>query len=89
MLVRPGRCVPADAPDCVLQAVGVAKSLRTANAGRLASEPHMIAAAIGKAVRSAKPRTRYAVGGGAGLILLLKRVLSDRGFDRFIARTLR
>ena len=35
---------------------------------------------------TAKPRTRYVVGGGARSILFLNRVLPDRGFDRFIRR---
>ena len=70
------------------QARGMVRSFRAANDGRLASEPIVVAKAIGRAVQSRRPRTRYAVGGGAGPIILLRRVLGDRGFDRFIARTL-
>ena len=62
------------------------RALRGANSNRIASGPEVVAVAIGKAVRSPKPRTRYAVGGGARPILLLNRVLTDRGFDRFIGR---
>lgn len=70
------------------QARGMVRSFRAANDGRLASEPIVVARAIGRAVQSRRPRTRYAVGGGAGPIILLRRVLGDRGFDQFIARTL-
>jgi len=58
--------------------------LRGADQMRLASGPALVAEAIGKAVQSAKPRTRYVVGGGARGILLAERILPDRGFDRFI-----
>ncbi|TXN30047.1 oxidoreductase [Lacisediminihabitans profunda] len=70
------------------QARGIVRTFRTANDGRLASDPIVVAKAIGRAVQSRRPRTRYAVGGGAAPIILLRRVLGDRGFDRFIARTL-
>ena len=70
------------------QAAAIARSLRGANGQSLASDPQVVAAAIGKAVASSRPRTRYAVGGGAGFILFLQRVLPDRGFDRFIERAL-
>jgi hypothetical protein len=51
---------------------------------RMASGPEVVAEAVGKAVQSPKPRTRYIVGGGARGILLAEAVLPDRGFDRFI-----
>jgi short-subunit dehydrogenase len=70
------------------QAIGLAKNFRSANDGRLASDPSVVAKAIGTAVSKAKPRTRYAVGGGAPFILLMLRIMTDRGFDRFIGRTL-
>jgi hypothetical protein len=44
----------------------------------------VVAEAVAKAVQSAKPRTRYVVGGGARGILLAEAVLPDRGFDRLI-----
>lgn len=68
------------------QIMAMVRSLRGANSNRIASEPEVVAVAIGKAVRSRKPRTRYAVGGGARPILFLNAVLTDRGFDRFIRR---
>lgn len=64
----------------------LAANFRSINAGRLASDPLVIARTIGKAVTSRRPKTRYAVGGGAGLILFMKRILSDRAFDAFISR---
>jgi NAD(P)-dependent dehydrogenase (short-subunit alcohol dehydrogenase family) len=69
------------------QAQGLARTLRGANDARMTSDPDVVAAAITKAAGSARPRTRYGVGGGAPMILLVKRLLSDRMFDRFIRRT--
>ena len=51
--------------------------------------PEVVAEAIGKAVQLRRPRTRYAVGGGARSILLAQRLLTDRGFDRLIRLTYR
>jgi hypothetical protein len=34
-----------------------------------------------RAVQASKPRTRYAVGGGAKMLLFLRSLLSDRAFD--------
>ncbi|HEX7339311.1 MAG TPA: oxidoreductase [Rhodanobacteraceae bacterium] len=47
----------------------------------LASPPEVVAATIGKALRARHPRTRYATGGGARMILFMRRWLGDRGFD--------
>ena len=41
----------------------------------------VVSRTILQAVRTPKPKTRYATGGGANLILFLRRVLSNRGFD--------
>jgi short-subunit dehydrogenase len=56
---------------------------------RLASPPSVIADAIAKAVSSRRPRPRYAVGGGAKPVLLLRRTLSDRAFDAVVSRAFR
>jgi NAD(P)-dependent dehydrogenase (short-subunit alcohol dehydrogenase family) len=56
---------------------------------RLVSPPEVIANAVGRAVTARRPRTRYAVGGGARPILLVRRLLSDRAFDRFIVAMFR
>jgi NAD(P)-dependent dehydrogenase (short-subunit alcohol dehydrogenase family) len=66
------------------QAKTIGAALRAVDSSRLASGPEVVAEAIAKAVQSPKPRTRYVVGGGARAILLAERILSDRGFDRFI-----
>jgi len=56
---------------------------------RLVSPPEAVAHAIGKAVTARRPRTRYAVGGGARSVLLLRRLLSDRAYDRLTVRMFR
>jgi NAD(P)-dependent dehydrogenase (short-subunit alcohol dehydrogenase family) len=72
------------------QAAMVANLLNAAESNpRLVSPPEVVARAIGRAVTARRPRTRYAVGGGAKPILLLRRLLSDRAFDRLIVRMFR
>jgi NAD(P)-dependent dehydrogenase (short-subunit alcohol dehydrogenase family) len=56
---------------------------------RLASPPSVVADAIAKAVAARRPRTRYAVGGGAKPVLLLRRTLPDRAFDAVVSRAFR
>jgi NAD(P)-dependent dehydrogenase (short-subunit alcohol dehydrogenase family) len=51
---------------------------------RLGSAPSAIAVAIEKAVTARRPRIRYTAGSGAKPILLLRRVLTDRAFDRLM-----
>lgn len=55
---------------------------------RLASNPDVVARAIGAAASAKKPKTRYAVGGGARTVLAAKAVLPDRAVDTFITRTI-
>ena len=71
------------------QARFVGGALRTADKSRLTSGPDVVANAIAKAVQSPRPRTRYAIGGGARGVLLAQRVLTDRGFDRLIRTSYR
>jgi NADP-dependent 3-hydroxy acid dehydrogenase YdfG len=66
------------------QARLVSRGLRSSDTSRLASEPVVVADVVVRAVSRRRPRTRYPVGGGARLFLLMERVLPDRGFDRFI-----
>ena len=66
------------------QAKVVGAVLRRVDRSPMASGPEVVAEAIAKAVQSARPRTRYVVGGGARGILLAERILPDRGFDKFI-----
>ncbi|HEU4472694.1 MAG TPA: oxidoreductase [Flavisolibacter sp.] len=60
-----------------------------AKADRNGSSPAVVAKTIARAVTAGKPKTRYATGGGAKLILFLRRVLSDRMFDRLMLSTMR
>jgi NAD(P)-dependent dehydrogenase (short-subunit alcohol dehydrogenase family) len=71
------------------QAKIVSGALRAADKSRVASGPEVVAEAIAVAVQLRRPRTRYAVGGGARSILLAQRLLTDRGFDRLIRLTYR
>ena len=57
------------------------KFMESTDKGRLPSPPSVVAKTIVKAVQARKPKTRYAIGGGAKPVLLLRRVLSDRAFD--------
>jgi len=66
------------------QAKLIARVLRQSDTSFLASKPEVVAEAIGNAVQRTKPRTRYPVGGGARIFLFAERMLTDRGFDRFI-----
>lgn len=50
------------------------------------SPPEVVANAVHHALTSRTPRTRYPVGKGANKLLLIRRVLTDRGFDRLILR---
>ncbi|GAB3385418.1 oxidoreductase [Amycolatopsis echigonensis] len=68
------------------QANAVANSLSSeANEGRLSS-PDLIAKTIVKAVRARRPKTRYAIGFGAKLMIFLHGVLPNRTFDSFMRR---
>jgi NAD(P)-dependent dehydrogenase (short-subunit alcohol dehydrogenase family) len=50
------------------------------------SGPQVVAEAVLHALTSDKPRTRYPVGDGAKRMLMLRRILPDRGFDRIILK---
>ena len=53
----------------------------------LGGEAEDVAAAIERAFTAKRPRTRYRVTPSAGLFLTLRRLLPDRGWDAFVART--
>ncbi len=57
------------------------KMMAFADQGWLPSPPRVVAKTILRAVQASKPRTRYAVGGGAKIMLFLRSLLSDRAFD--------
>lgn len=50
------------------------------------SRPEVVADAVLHALTSDKPRTRYPAGEGAKRILLLRRILPDRRFDKVILK---
>lgn len=56
---------------------------------RVGSEPIVIAKTIAKAISSNNPKTRYAVGGGAKLLLFVRRILSDKLFDKIFLSQLK
>jgi len=55
--------------------------------GSMPSPASKVAATIIKAVRARRPRTRYPTGGGAKILVFLRRVLPDRGIDMMIRMT--
>ncbi len=65
------------------QAAKVARVLGSAERNpRLGSAPSVIAVAIEKAATARRPRIRYTAGSGAKPLLFLRRILTDRAFDR-------
>ena len=48
------------------------------------SDPSVIGDAILTACTSAKPKTRYAIGNSAGMMLFMRKILSDRLFDKMM-----
>jgi len=52
---------------------------------RLGGSPEDVAAVIARAVAAARPRTRYPVTPSARLMMGLRRMLSDRLWDRFVS----
>ncbi len=54
-----------------------------------ASPPEVVANTIARALKSWRPRTRYATGGGAKMFMTLNWLLSDRIKDRLSARAFR
>jgi NAD(P)-dependent dehydrogenase (short-subunit alcohol dehydrogenase family) len=83
------------ARDSLLQTSGAGAYARQAKAvatvfeasvrnPKRASDPSVIADAIAAAVTARRPKTRYVVGAGARPLLLARRWLTDRGFDRML-----
>lgn len=69
---------------------GVAARLGTAERRRSRStSPEVVADAVADAVRARRPRTRYVVGYGARPTLFARWLLTDRAFDRMLARIYR
>jgi len=55
----------------------------------LGSAPSVVAEGILKVLRARRPKTRYAIGGGAPVLLALVRLLPDRTLDRLMNFTAR
>jgi len=64
-----------------------AKMLETAD--KYGSLPVVVAKTIVRAAMARRPKTRYATGGGAKIILFMKRLLPDRMFDWIMLRLMR
>jgi short-subunit dehydrogenase len=50
--------------------------------GKNSTQPTVVAQTIVKAILSRHPKTRYATGGKAGIILFLRKIFSDNMFDK-------
>lgn len=72
--------------DYAEQAHAHARMLASGDTSSLVSPPSVVARTIARALQAKRPRTRYATGGGARTILLLRRLLSDRSFDALMRR---
>lgn len=64
-----------------------AAAMRSLYAGDALSAPDVVAKAVATAVAAKRPRARYAVGYLAKPAILARRVLSDRMFERVVARS--
>ncbi len=53
-------------------------------ADKTGGKPIVVAQTIVDSIESAKPKTRYATGGGAKMVLFMRRILPDRAFDKVI-----
>ncbi|WP_374947535.1 oxidoreductase [Agreia sp.] len=71
------------------QATRVAQALTSGPLHDRASDPSVIAMTIATAVTIHRPKTRYAAGFSARPVLALRRLLSDRAFDKLITRSTR
>jgi NAD(P)-dependent dehydrogenase (short-subunit alcohol dehydrogenase family) len=63
--------------------------LKRADEVKAASPPETVAKTIAKAATARRPKTRYATGGGARSVLLMNRLMTDRGWDRAVTLTYR
>jgi hypothetical protein len=64
----------------------VALATKATYEGGQGSPPSVIAEVIVRAVAARRPKTRYAAGRLARLLLFMRRWLSDRAFDQLIMR---
>ena len=61
-----------------------AEGMRRTYSGNRLSDPKIISDAIVKAATARRPKTRYLIGAGAKPAVFMRRILSDRMFDRFM-----
>jgi NAD(P)-dependent dehydrogenase (short-subunit alcohol dehydrogenase family) len=59
----------------------------TGRLARLAGTPEDVAAVIETALRARRPKTRYTVTASATVLMTLRRLVSDRLWDRFVGGT--
>ena len=67
-------------------ALDASNHMRQLYSGEKLTSPKVIAKTICKAVTANKPKTRYLVGYGAKPAVFLRRILSDRMFDKIIKK---
>jgi NAD(P)-dependent dehydrogenase (short-subunit alcohol dehydrogenase family) len=53
-----------------------------------ASDPSIIAKVVSQAIKAKKPKTRYVAGKFAQTLILMRKLLSDRVFDKFLTKLL-
>ena len=63
--------------------------LKSPGMDRRATHPRVLAAVMAKAVNARRPRTRYVKGFMGGTVLFLRRLLSDRAYDRMLTGFIR
>jgi len=68
---------------------GVAKSIRNAYTPGRGTYPNVIARIVSKAVYARKPATRYVAGAYARPMMLMRKWMGDRVFDRVIMSQMR
>lgn len=84
-----GREIRSKLPPRALELYGDAIEAGLASAkstGERGIKPERVAAVIEKALTARRPRTRYLVGADARVMLAMRRLLTDRGWDRLVAR---
>ena len=74
---------PATGPYAKM-AQSVAASMDRSYGKGMGTDPEVIADVVSKAVRSARPKTRYAAGKYARLMIGVRKWFGDRAFDRLI-----
>ena len=61
-----------------------ARMFTRADTSSVSAPPEAVARIVSRALKARRPRTRYAAAGGALPLLMLRRILPDRMFDRVV-----